>query len=287
MALTYKNFDIERVVFEKPKKFNNKSNPITLKRIYIRYDYPKDFPDRDLAGRRDVLSIKTPNCMSYGLQEKKDMYKNAEGKYVPVEGSKVQSYSFPIVMFDANSTPSEEVLKTVEMFEAIAKRCRQHMCKQSTKEELECYRMDALSELMEIFYRKMEKGLYVEGASPVLSTKVYIKYTKNDEISIDTNFEDVRGNTIDPLTLIDKRCYAICDVIIDNIFIGNKPSIQVKVNDVIITSMQTRKRRLFIEPEDCPEAAKSEPKRLKGDEEEVEMTTDDDFSGILGRKYDD
>jgi hypothetical protein len=67
----------------------------------------------------------------------------------------------------------------------------------------------------------------------------------NDPPRIVTGFFDSEDEPIDPTKLINSRCKVVCDIGIDNIYIGAKPSIQVKVNDVIVLDRFARQRRLF------------------------------------------
>src|SRR5688572_23254537 len=60
MAITYKNFDINNVIFENVKQMTTPSE-IKFQRVFLKYKYDD--------GTIDKISIQTPTLYSYGIQE--------------------------------------------------------------------------------------------------------------------------------------------------------------------------------------------------------------------------
>ena len=234
MALTWKTFDPKNIVFEKVKVYDN--GDIKFQRIFIKYRYPR--------GGTDKLSIQTPELFSWGVQENTmPMAANTTATAKPVD-----SYTMSFVMHDQNDEPTEDEKQTIAMFNTILNQCKLHLKKVSTKQELKKYQMDPFVDVMDIFYRKKDEGVVVAGLAPVLYCKLLTQFEKNRDPSrlptITTGFFDRNDDPIDPLTLQGKRCKVIGDIVIDNIYVGAKPSIQVRLNDVIVTEQFARKRRL-------------------------------------------
>lgn len=238
MALTWKTFNANKMIFEDVKKCE--SDIASFQRIFVKYDYE----DGKLPGK---LSIRTPELFSWGIQENGKNYKAPSSATNPVEG-----YTMSFVMFnkDRLGGPTEDELKTIEMFEQILTKCKQHLKLPQTKAAMGKYQIDPLVDLMSIFYRKQERGEFVPGYAPTMYPKLYTKFEKTrivgNKPEIVTGFYSRDNVPIEPSTLVGVKCNVIGEIIVDNIYVGAKPSIQVLLNDAIITEQFTRQRQLFI-----------------------------------------
>ena len=231
MAITYKNFDINNVIFENVKKMTTSSEN-KFQRVFLKYKY-----DDGTIGK---ISIKTPTLYSYGIQENRSPHTDL-----------IDSYTLPLTMYDRMGVQTEDEAKTIEIFESCLKLIKKHLKKSDVKDELNKYEMDADVDQMDIFYRKKDKGVILPDIPPTMYPRLLTSYEKsrapNVPPKIITGFYDSNDEPIDPKTLINERCKVVCDIGIDNIYIGAKPSIQVKVNDVIVIDRFSRERRLFLD----------------------------------------
>ena len=234
--ITYETFNIDNLFFEEPKQFtmkNDKSSGSGLKfsRVYPKYRYPN--------GQVDKIYIQTPELFSWGVQENMSM-ENPD---------QIASYTFSFVMFDQNRGPTEEEQKTIKIFEDILDAIKKYLKKQETKESLGQFELDPLVDMMELFYRKKDKGVIVEGLPPTLYPKLQTKFEKvkgNNPPEIITDFRNMEDDPVNPKEQMGVRCKAVGNTLIDNIFIGSKkkPSIQLKLDEVVITEQFKKVSRL-------------------------------------------
>ena len=152
-------------------------------------------------------------------------------------------------MFDQNVGVSEEQQNMIDIFEQILSAIKTHLKKEETKEALSQFQLDAYVDMMDIFYRKKEKGQLVSGVPPTLYPKLQTKFekTKRDgPPEIITEFRNVNDELINPNDQLGVRCRAIGNIMIDNIYVASekKPSIQQKLDEVIITEQFKRVIRL-------------------------------------------
>ena len=155
--ITHETFNIDNLFFEKPKQCTMKSN-IKFSRIYPKYRYPN--------GKIDKVYIQTPELFSWGIHENKNQ-------------EDVSNYTFSFVMHDRNEEASKEQQNMINIFEQILERIKIHLKKAETKEDLNQFQLDSHVDMMDIFYRKKDKGQLVSGASPILYPKLQTKFGKN------------------------------------------------------------------------------------------------------------
>ena len=222
--ITHETFNIDNLFFEKPKQCTMKSN-IKFSRIYPKYRYPN--------GKIDKVYIQTPELFSWGIHENKNQ-------------EDVSNYTFSFVMHDRNEEASKEQQNMINIFEQILERIKIHLKKAETKEDLNQFQLDSHVDMMDIFYRKKDKGQLVSGASPILYPKLQTKFGKNRCIEITTEFRNINDELINSYDLLGVRCQAAGNIVIDNIFIVSekKPLIQLKLDEAIITDQFKRMRRL-------------------------------------------
>ena len=222
--ITHETFNIDNLFFEKPKQCTMKSN-IKFSRIYPKYRYPN--------GKIDKVYIQTPELFSWGIHENKNQ-------------EDVSNYTFSFVMHDRNEEASKEQQNMINIFEQILERIKIHLKKAETKEDLNQFQLDSHVDMMDIFYRKKDKGQLVSGASPILYPKLQTKFGKNRCIEITTDFRSINDEVINPYDILGVRCMAAGNIVLDNIFIVSekKPIIQLKLDEVIITDQFKRMSRI-------------------------------------------
>ena len=149
-------------------------------------------------------------------------------------------------MYDRNEEVSKEQQNTIDIFEQILEKIKTHLKKAETKEALNQFQLDAHVGMMDIFYRKKDKGQLVSGMSPTLYPKLQTKFAKNRCLEITTEFRNINDESINPYDLLGVRCLAAGNIVIDNIFIVSekKPLIQLKLDEAIITHQFKKVSRL-------------------------------------------
>lgn len=219
-------FDIKNMIFSEPQSgiIPNSKPEINYKRINI--------STRNPDGSVGELIIPTTQLFSFGV-----------GENVSVDTGKVNGYVMPLCLFNRDG-PSKEEKAWVDTFNAIVDRCKQHLV--ASREEIEQYDL-ADSDLKKLnpLYYKRERGKIVEGTGPTLYAKLIVSKKQNKIVTMYFNYE---GETIDPLALLGKYCYAKSAIKIESIFIGNKISLQVKLYECEIKLMDTGMKRLLKRP---------------------------------------
>ena len=95
-------------------------------------------------------------------------------------------------------------------------------------------------------YWKREQGKIVEGRGPTLYAKLFSSSKTN---AISTIFTDANtGEDIDPLTLLKKYCYAESAIKVESIFIGTKVSLQVKLYEAVVRTLDGGMKKLISRP---------------------------------------
>lgn len=213
------NFKADNIVFGEPKlcKFTGGS----YHRIPIQYI--------DDKGKTDELCIATAQLTSFGIQEVRDYKdKNKEG---PIEG-----YSLPLVIDDE---------QTHRVIEEISQKCRDHLKCPDVKRALK--KWDLSPDAMTPFFRKRDEYGNFEDTPPKIYPKLFTKFnTHPPEIS--SQFFDCNDDTnpINPSDLINVRCKMVVALIFKDIYVGAKPSMQVKVADAIVYERISNVRRRLV-----------------------------------------
>ena len=221
--ITHETFNIDNLFFEKPKQGTVLGKGgIKFSRIYPKYRYPN--------GQVDKVYIQTPELFSWGIQENKNQ-------------DNISNYTFSFVMYDRNAGVSIEQQNMIDIFEQILEKIKTHLKKAETKEALNQFQLDAHVDMMDIFYRKKDKGQLVGGMSPTLYPKLQTKF---GNLEITTEFRDINDESINSYDLLGVRCLAAGNIVIDNIFIASekKPLIQLKLEEAIITHQFKKVSRL-------------------------------------------
>lgn len=219
------SYDTSRMIFSEPIEggIPDSKPPISFKRVNISTVYEN--------GSLGPLIMETQRLYSYGL-----------GEDTNPDTGKINGYKLPLVLHNINGASQEEK-DFVSTFENIVKKCKDYLLK--NKDKLEQYELEEndLKKLNPI-YRKKEKGVVVETASPVLYAKLIVKKDKDGNKIITVFFDEESGEPINALDLLGKACYVRSAIKFESIFIGNKISLQIKLFECdikVIASAGTRR----------------------------------------------
>lgn len=212
------NFNIDFIEFDKPKLF---TTPQPYHRIPIKYNDPNR-TDKDCY-------IVTPPTTSYGIQPNYEDRLKKEGR--------VTGYSLPLVIEDEN------LLKVIE---DVTQKCRDHLKKVEVKQLLKKWNMDSDADVMTPLYRKRNERGEFEDVPPKLYPKLTYSvnppavttafYTKSHEKIVD---DDLKA-------LENAKCKVTAVIVFKDIYIGTKPSMQMKVDECIVEEKcNSRKCRLL------------------------------------------
>ena len=160
------------------------------------------------------LIIKTPpNLLSFGIQSIKNK-----------EQDTIVGYQMPICLWGKRNVTDEERQFTTKLQEVVDY-CRNFLLE--TKEELKV--TDEMIRNFNILNWKYENGVKKEDKGPIL----YTKLINNRNNNILTYFVDEKtDNTFEPLELLDTKCLIRAAIKVENIIIGNRISLQLKLCEV-------------------------------------------------------
>jgi hypothetical protein len=254
------SYDTSRMIFSEPIEggIPDSKPPISFKRVNISTVYEN--------GSTGPLIMGTERLYSYGL-----------GEDTNPDTGKINGYKLPLVLHNINGASQEEK-DFVSTFESITKKCKDYLLK--NKDKLEQYELEEndLKKLNPI-YRKKEKGVVVETASPVLYAKLIVKKDKDGNKIITVFFDEDSGESINALDLLGKACYVRSAIKFESIFIGNKISLQIKLFecDVKVISSAGTRRLLQRRPQaDSQVVTQTESKSVP-----MPLNVDDDDAGSL------
>lgn len=216
------DFNADNIIFDEPKQYTG--GDVVYHRIQIKYRNGDSVVE---------LCLATPELVTYGVQENKQ-----KG-----EKSAVVSYSLPLII-------DNEL--TEQVFEQVLNKCKQHLSEKTTKAQLKKWNLP--HEKMDIFWRKRDEadGEPMAGVPPTMYPKVYTSFNKTGPPKITTEFYEIDPKTgedvlIDePLTIGKAKVEAA--IVVRDIYVGAKPSIQLKVNDVTVVERLNQRRRRLLPP---------------------------------------
>jgi hypothetical protein len=214
-------YDTKNMVFSKPKDGSIPNSTVVFKRIAI--------GTRNPDGSMGELVLSTPRVYSFGLSPNTNM-----------QTGKTDGYTLSLCLHNRDN-PTKEEKDWVETFNKIVEHVKQYLV--NHRDEFGKYdlEMSDLKKLNPLYYKK-EKGVVVQGAGPVLYAKV-LQNKKNDAIT--TPFCNENGEDIEPMSLLNKHCYATAAIKIESIFIGAKISLQVKVYEAEVKVIDNSVKRLL------------------------------------------
>uniref|UniRef100_A0A6C0EJP3 Uncharacterized protein n=1 Tax=viral metagenome TaxID=1070528 RepID=A0A6C0EJP3_9ZZZZ len=219
------DFDVKRMIFSEPQPGSIKDTTITFKRVYISVLNPD--------GSIGDLILETQKLFSFGVSENKD-----------VKTQEVNGHVLPICLHNRKG-PSEEEIAWVEKFNEIVEQCKEYLLQ--NKEEVGLYDLERaeLKKFNPLYYKRESNGKIAEGAGPVLYAKLIASKKTN---TIKSMFFDKEGESIEPLSLLKQYCFVNAAIKIESIFIGQKPSLQVKLYEAIVETMDTTMQPLLSRP---------------------------------------
>lgn len=215
-------YDVNNMRFRKPLD-GSLPNDTTVK--FKRIAIGTKNPDGSLGD----LIIPTLRVYSFGLSPNRDQ-----------KTGKIDGYSIPLCLFSRDE-PTDEQRKWVETFNNVVEHTKQYIL--DHKDDIERYDLEPaeLKKLNPLYYKR-EKGKIVDGTGPTLYAKV-MQNKKTGTIS--TPFCDERGNDVDPMSIMDKRCYVTAAIKFESIFIGSRISLQIKVYEARVQMLDSAPRRFL------------------------------------------
>jgi|LauGreDrversion4_2_1035121.scaffolds.fasta_scaffold09022_4 hypothetical protein len=215
-------YDVNNMRFRKPLD-GSLPNDTTVK--FKRIAIGTKNPDGSLGD----LIIPTLRVYSFGLSPNRDQ-----------KTGKIDGYSIPLCLFSRDD-PTDEQRKWVDTFNNVVEHTKQYIL--DHKDDIERYDLEQaeLKKLNPLYYKR-EKGKIVDGTGPTLYAKV-MQNKKTGTIS--TPFCDERGNDLDPMTIMDKRCYVTAAIKFESIFIGSRISLQIKVYEARVQMLDSAPRRFL------------------------------------------
>lgn len=212
-------YDVNNVVFGKPKDGSIPNSAVAFKRIMI--------GTRNPDGSTGELVIPTTRVYSYGLAPTTNL-----------QSGKQDGYTMSLCLHNRDS-PTKEEKEWVDTFEKIVDYVKAYLI--DHRDEIGKYELEAsdLKKLSPVFYKR-DKGKIV--GPPTLYVKVN-QNKKTEEIT--TPFCNERGDDIDPLSTLNKRCWATAAIKVESIFIGAKISLQIKLYEASVKIIDNEQKRLL------------------------------------------
>lgn len=197
--------------------------------VNIKYQYAN--------GKKDKLKIQTPELFSYGISKYEESsplkmtfaminrkQRESEEPLTEEEQEDVKVEDDTIKIITDITAVLKEKMKSPEMIKALGKQ----------KDKKWAMNVDG----MEILRRKeTPSGIdNVYLSAKVVESKNFLQ-TTFFKISEDDLEELDRDETVDKLLQKDVNCKAIAMLVIDSIFVGKEPYIQVKLSEVILSEI--------------------------------------------------
>jgi len=210
----YKNFDINNVIYYKPETINLSDNENVFKKIKI-------CVKNEDGSFGDLVFSAPKNLFSFGIQELKDQNDNITG------------YIMPISLWKKKE-PTEDEQQFIDVLKKIIELSKAQIEKYADK-DIDIKRFSPLS-------IKNVENETDEKKSPILYTKLI--FNKKEQ-KISTLFIDENSNQeINPLSILNKKCYITCAIKIESIFLGDKITLQIKLYEAIVKVIKYGKRLL-------------------------------------------
>lgn len=169
------------------------------------------------------LILNTPsNLLTFGIQEINDKNKN-----------NIIGYQLPICLWGKKKVTNEEKLFTKKMEEVIDY-IKEFLF--SIKEEINV--ADEMIQNVNILNWKYENGVKCEDKGPILYAKLTTKNTNQNQRITTTFIDEKSTNEIDPFEIMNKRGTVTSAIRIENIIIGNRIKVQVKLVEVFYKKIE-------------------------------------------------
>ncbi|AYV88120.1 p31K protein [Largemouth bass virus] len=217
------SFDKSRICFGKPVKFTKVAGAHI---VNIRYE------DKTSKAKMPI-SFHTPILFSFGARA--STFQDSEN-----------NWSMSLTCYDVTKGATSQETAFIKALEGIESRVKRYLKDPAVKKATGKWYPDPLIDMLTVFYKKMEDGVPVADRAPVLYPKLLKSKTNPGEVA--TGFyKIVRGKEV-KIPPIKDKCRVLCDLAIDSIFLGAKPSIQLKLIDVfMVEHIGERKKTLVLE----------------------------------------
>ncbi len=229
-----KDYNVSRMIFSDPIAGSIPDSNIEYKRINI--------TTKNKDGTEGELILPTEHVFSFGVSENTSQ-----------ETGKVNGWTFPLCLWSRDGPTKEEKMWS-DTFNKIVDHCITHLVE--NREEIERYELTRADMTktkggLNPLYYKREKFTndagktswrIVPGTGPTLYTKLI--YSKKNDNFLSLFFTE-NDDSINPLDLMGKYCYADAAVKIESIFIGSKISLQCKLYEAVIKLAKTGGKRLL------------------------------------------
>ena len=231
------SFDPKRIVFSELSVSKIPDSTLTCSRIFLSIKNPD--------GSVGDLIVPTPEIWSPGPSDN-----------INVSTKQKDGYKMPLALFSKNGATAEEK-QFVDVFNAIAEKCKDHCFDNKDELGLEIEGKNELRKMNPIWYKKENKKI-VDGALPYLYCKIWIQKerTKKDGTvepeKVKTAFYHAStGEEINMFEIYDKPCHVRAAIKFESIFIGgNNAYLQVKLYECLVKPMGNGGlKRLFEKPE--------------------------------------
>jgi Protein of unknown function (DUF2738) len=213
VALTaFQEFNTDHIHFSDPYTiYPHDESYSAYHKIYIQVG---DHPQR----LNDLILNTPPHLMSFGIQEKKDR-----------STSEVSGYQIPIILWNKKGATEDEKNFT-NTLQSIVGKCQDHINQH--------YDADP-SKLSLLSWRNQENG----EEYPVIYVKLITNRKTNRIMTLFIN-EDT-NEEIDPMELINKRCLLTAAIKIENMYVGDNVSLQIKLYEVLVKFIDKKKRNYY------------------------------------------
>jgi len=258
-------YNVENVLFDEPSENTIPGSTLKFYRVNIGTKNPN--------GTEGNLVLKLDKCMSYGLQETRDMQTGV-----------LNGYSISLCMKDKEGA-TERQEKTLEVFNKIVEKCKDHLLSVRTKIKKFDLERNDLKKLNPLYMKRKEDGQVDENAIPTLYPKLLFYKSKKDKngneipakfgsIFYNEDEVDEEGNPmeVDPMVFLGKRCLVTAALKVESIFVGKDIKLQCKLIEADVKSMDTRPKRLLrsFVCNDAPVVSNSGNNPLMNDDEDDE-----------------
>lgn len=217
--IDFKDLETSRIIFGHPTPIRNSTN--TIINLMIENE----------EGRLSDLIINTPpQLMSFGVQEIKD--RNTQ---------QLVGLQLPICIYGKNG-PTDDEKKFVGTINDISNHCKDFVLANKKDFGREDITEDDLGKINPLVW-KYENGVVLEKRGPILYVKLIINHRNNHVMSMFINEET--NQEIDPYSLINKKFLATAALKLENIFIGNRISIHIKLYEVLVRFITPRQRNVY------------------------------------------
>ena len=276
-----KNFNLTRKNFQrKPNKhMSSLTNPVDFRVENLDFSKPVagNIPNNPVSFHRISLGIKTKDGGRTDLIIPTSMHNSIRDQENTGDSGAINGNSAPICMWNRDGATPEEKRFT-DVLDEITEACKEHLLE--NKDEIGKYDLENgdLKKLNPLWYKR-EKGKIVEGRGPVLYPKLIVS-KKDGGMNILTQFvDDNTDNDIDPLELIGKHMHIQAAVKIESIFVGNKISLQIKLQEAVVQVVgQTRRRLLTTSVQRDTTVSTSNPLSMNDVKQAVVDAEDNDSS---------